>query len=107
MPKSCSLSILANSVGTAQVLGMLLCLTISGTVFHTCAIRNIAQALPNIEEADLVGLISGRSSKAFAALSPGDQAALLPELVDALKNVWILCTVAGGFGFIIATWVLE
>jgi Na+/citrate or Na+/malate symporter len=73
---------------SAQDLGMVLFLAISGTLFHNAAVDKVGKILPNVESSEVGNLIAGSSSKAFQALSDEQKALVIPEIASAMTSVW-------------------
>lgn len=87
---------------TAQDLGMVLFLAISGTIFQNIAIQKVRTVLLGAPTAQITNLVAGTSSTAYQSLSEPDKAAVIPQLAEALGNVWLFFLVAGALSFVLS-----
>jgi hypothetical protein len=90
------------SLISAQDLGMVLFLAISGSLFHNVAVEKVGIALPGTSEAEIGTLIAGISSTAFKALSEDDKALVIIGITSAMKSIWAFFMAAAAFSFVCA-----
>ncbi|KAI8650581.1 MFS domain-containing protein [Fusarium keratoplasticum] len=92
----------ANAVAAmtiAQNMGMVLFLSVCGTVFQNTAIKEVGQALPQLSPDEIAELVAGTSSKAFQSLSPSERSTVITNITSAIRNVWLLFLVAAALSF--------
>ncbi|SPJ78277.1 probable DHA14-like major facilitator; ABC transporter [Fusarium torulosum] len=92
---------------SAQDLGMVLFLAISGSLFHNLAVDKVGNALSGASEAEIGTLIAGTSSAAFKALSNDDKTLVVPEIASAMKSIWAFFMAAAAFSFVCACSLLR
>lgn len=80
-------------------MGMVLFLSVCGTVFQNTAIKEVGQALPQLSADDIAELVAGTSSKAFQSLSLSERPIVITSITSAIKNVWLLFLVAAALSF--------
>ena len=87
------------SLHTAQVLGIILTLSVSGSVFTNRAVEKIATALPSIPADEVAALITGASGHLYKSLSEGDRALVVVQITDAISEAfyYLVCITALGF----------
>ncbi|KAJ3546442.1 hypothetical protein NM208_g1997 [Fusarium decemcellulare] len=93
---------IANAVAVmtiAQVLGMVLCLSIFGTVFQNMAVKEVGKALPQSSGYEVAQLVAGTSSNAFRSLSFADKTTVITSITSAIRKVWLLFIVAASLSF--------
>ncbi|KAK1765886.1 major facilitator superfamily domain-containing protein [Phialemonium atrogriseum] len=94
---------IANAVGAmtiAQDLGMVLFLAISGSIFQNTAVQKIGSALPNASPAEIMQLMTGTSSAVYMDLFESDKRVVIPQITDAMSNVWFMFLVAAALSFV-------
>lgn len=84
----------------AQDLGMVTFLATSGTIFQNVALQKVATALPGASQAEISNLVAGTSSSSYRNLSAADKAIVIPQITDAMSNVWLFFMVAGALSFL-------
>jgi p-aminobenzoyl-glutamate transporter AbgT len=96
-------ALIANVSSTsAQDLGMVLFLAISGSLFHNVAVDKVGNALPGASEAEIGTLIAGTSNAAFNAFSDDDKTLVIPEIANAMKSIWAFFMAAAALSFVCA-----
>ncbi|KAF4961863.1 hypothetical protein FSARC_10021 [Fusarium sarcochroum] len=91
----------ANAVAAmtiAQNFGMVLFLSLCGTIFQNMAIKEVGQTLPHLSVDQISELIAGTSSKAYQALSGSEKSLVVTSITSAIKCVWLLFMVAAAMG---------
>lgn len=81
---------------------MVLFLALCGSVFQNIAIQKIQTVLPGALPTEISQLVAGTSSSAFQALNDTDRALVIPQITDALKNIWLLFTAAAALSFLLS-----
>ncbi|USP74006.1 Efflux pump DEP3 [Curvularia clavata] len=94
-------------INSAQDLGMVLFLAISGSLFHNVAVERVGKALPNVSEMEIGSLIAGSSSKAFQALSEAEKALVIPEIASAMTTVWAFFLAAAALSVVCSLPLLK
>ena len=87
---------------TAQDLGMVLFLSISGTLYQNIAMQKVAKALVSTSDAEIVDLIAGTHSRAYQSLSESDKTILIPEVTEAMRSVWVLFVTGAAVSFLLS-----
>ncbi|CAG8950774.1 hypothetical protein HYFRA_00002988 [Hymenoscyphus fraxineus] len=87
---------------TAQLLGLVFALSISGAVFTNSTLSNLQKLLPDIPRGELQNAISGLSGNFFGSLSPELQGECLLIIMSSLQKVYILVYVAGAVSLVAA-----
>lgn len=85
---------------TAQLLGGLITLAISGAIFIDTASSRLAILLPGVSEQNIKNAIAGASSSFFNDIAPEMRQAALNIIADSIGKVFILAIVAGGVGLV-------
>lgn len=70
----------------AQVLGIILSLSVSGSIFQNKAVQNIASTLPGISQDELGQLITGASGHFYMSLSESDQKLVIHQIMSAIRD---------------------
>ncbi|KAB5571970.1 major facilitator superfamily domain-containing protein [Coniochaeta sp. 2T2.1] len=83
----------------AQVLGIILSLSVSGSVFTNRAIEKIAAALPGIPADEIAALITGASGHLYRSLGEGDRALVVSQITSVISEAfyYLVCITALGF----------
>ncbi|KAM5354625.1 hypothetical protein ACJ41O_001272 [Fusarium nematophilum] len=93
---------IANAVAAmtiAQDLGMVLFLSMSGTVFHNTAVQEVGNSLPEASAEEVAQLVAGTSSSMFRNLSAQDKTTVVKSVTSAMSNAWLLFVVAAALSF--------
>jgi hypothetical protein len=73
---------------TGQVLGIILSLAVSGSVFTNRAIDKITTALPNIPAEKVGELITGASGHFYKSLTEADRAVVVAQITSAISEAF-------------------
>ncbi|KAJ4006272.1 Efflux pump dep3 [Fusarium irregulare] len=84
----------------AQNLGMVLFLSLCGTVFQNTAIAEVGRALTDLPKDQVLELIAGTSSHAYQSLSEIEKSVVVASITSAIRNVWLLFMVAAAISFV-------
>lgn len=84
---------------TAQTIGLVTFLAISGTVYQNIAIQELSLVLPSFGKDEILDLTTGTSSAAYKALSAEEQRLVIPQIMRAMSNVWMFFLVAAALSF--------
>ncbi|KAH8704708.1 major facilitator superfamily domain-containing protein [Talaromyces proteolyticus] len=89
-------------INSAQIGGVTIALSISGTVFQNIAYQRIQTATVGMgfTSADIHGAISGTKSIVFDNTSPEVRAQVIEGIVDAISQVYIMVISAGALGIV-------
>jgi len=74
-------------------------LAASGTLFQNIALQKVATVLPQASKAEISNLVAGTSSSAYKRLSAADKAVVIPQITNAIGNIWLFFLVAGALSF--------
>jgi MFS family permease len=85
---------------TGQVLGIVLSLSIGGTVLINTATSGLSVLLPGVPTNVIKNAISGTSGTFFNTLDEATKAAALDVIVKSIDKVYILPITAGVVGFV-------
>lgn len=82
-----------------QVLGIILSLAVSGSIFTNRAIEKITIALPGIPAEEITQLITGASGHFYKSLSADDRAVVVTQITSAISEAfyYLVCITALGF----------
>lgn len=84
----------------AQVLGIIVALSISGSVFQNMALRYLATALPDASTSELGQLVTGTSGAFYKGLGPDEKYLVVQQVTAAIRDsFYYLCGVTA-IGFI-------
>lgn len=78
-----------------QLLGVVIGLTIAGSLFITHSIEGLSALIPNIPVATVKGAIAGSDTKLLSALPPDVQQKVIDIIVQSIDRVYILGIVGG------------
>ncbi|KAE8314706.1 major facilitator superfamily domain-containing protein [Aspergillus transmontanensis] len=95
---------ISNAVGAmaiSQDLGMVIFLTMAGSIYQNLALQKVTQAMPALGAADITNLVAGTSSRTYQALSGEERDLVTPQITDAMRNIWLLFLVAGIVSFVL------
>lgn len=85
---------------TAQVLGIIVALSISGSVFQNMALKYLAAALPEAATSELGQLVTGTSGAFYKSLSQDEKYLVVQQVTAAIRDsFYYLCGVTA-IGFI-------
>lgn len=82
-----------------QVLGIILSLSVSGSVFTNRAIGGIALALPDLPKDELTKLITGASGHFYQSLTDGERAVVVGQITEAIKESFCYLVGITAIGF--------
>jgi len=82
-------------IGSAQVGGMAIALSVSNAIFLNEATTKISAALPNAHPESVRAAVSGADGAFLQTLSGDDRNKVLNAIVDSIRNVFIMVIVAG------------
>lgn len=77
-------------------------LAISGTLYQNYSLMKIAPALPNASPAEIANLIAGTSSQTYKNLSAEAKALVIPQITDAMRNIWLFFLVGAALSFVLS-----
>ncbi|KAL2171413.1 hypothetical protein VTG60DRAFT_3056 [Thermothelomyces hinnuleus] len=83
-----------------QVLGIILTLSVSGSVFTNRAIMRIISALPKIPRSEATALITGASGHFYESLNDSDRAVVVREIMSAISEAFYYLVAITAIGFI-------
>ncbi|KAK7697410.1 hypothetical protein SLS64_013548 [Diaporthe eres] len=84
----------------SQVLGIIVALSISGSVFQNMALRYLASALPEASTSELGQLVTGTSGVFYKSLGAGEKYLVVQQVTAAIRDsFYYLCGVTA-IGFI-------
>lgn len=79
---------------TAQVLGIIVALSISGSVFQNMALGYLASALPEASMSELGQLVTGTSGSFYKSLGPNEKYLVVQQVTAAIRDsFYYLCGV--------------
>lgn len=89
-----------NDRKTAQVLGIIVALSISGSVFQNMALRYLSSALPEANISELAQLVTGTSGTFYKGLGSAEKYLVVVQVTAAIRDsFYYLCGVTA-IGFI-------
>lgn len=80
-------------------MGMVLFLSVCGTVFQNTAVKEVGSSLPRLSANEIAELVAGTSSKAFQSLSSSERSTAITNVTSAIRNVWLLFLAAAALSF--------
>ncbi|KAL2179694.1 major facilitator superfamily domain-containing protein [Thermothelomyces heterothallicus CBS 202.75] len=83
-----------------QVLGIILTLSVSGSVFTNRAILRITSALPKIPRSEATALITGASGHFYENLDESDRVVVVREIMSAISEAFYYLVAITAIGFI-------
>ena len=89
----------------AQDLGMTVFLAIGGTLYQNFALHNVAPVLPNTSPGEIANLIAGTSSQTYKALSQEAKDLVIPQITDAMRNLWLFFLVGATLSFVLSVFL--
>lgn len=76
------------------MLGIIVALSVSGSVFQNMALRYLASALPEASISDLGQLVTGTSGAFYKSLGPDEKYLVVQQVTAAIRNsFYYLCGV--------------
>ncbi|KAH7390153.1 MFS transporter [Cadophora sp. MPI-SDFR-AT-0126] len=100
-----SASEISNAVSAmtiAQIIGLVTFLATSGTLYQNISIQKLSHILPNFSKDEILDLTTGTSSAAYKSFSAEEQEAIIPQIMDAMSNVWMFFLVAAALSFVLS-----
>lgn len=89
-----------NDRKTAQVLGIIVALSISGSMFQNMALRYLSSALPEASISELGQLVTGTSGEFYQGLGSAEKHLVVEQVTAAIRDsFYYLCGVTA-IGFI-------
>ncbi|KAG9768794.1 MFS general substrate transporter, partial [Aureobasidium melanogenum] len=82
----------------AQVAGILAALCVTGAIFQNLVLAKVAAVLPARPLSDIVELTTGASSSLFQGLSPELKEAVISQVTDSIRNVFIYVLAVSAWG---------
>lgn len=86
----------------AQVSGILAALCVTGAIFQNLVVTKVAAVLPGHPLSDIVDLTTGTSSSLFQGLSPELKAAVIAQVTDSIRNVFIYVLAVSALGLVLS-----
>ncbi|KUI54174.1 hypothetical protein VP1G_01690 [Cytospora mali] len=84
----------------SQVLGIMVALSVSGSIFQNMALRYLSSALPDAAMSELSQLVTGTSGAFYKSLGPGEKQLVVQQVTAAIRDsFYYLCGVTA-IGFI-------
>ena len=80
-------------------------LAISGTLYQNFSLQNVAPVLPNTSPAEIANLIAGTSSQTYKALSQEAKDLVIPQITDAMRNLWLFFLVGATLSFVLSVFL--
>ena len=80
-------------------------LAIGGTLYQNFALHNIAPVLPNTSPGEIADLIAGTSSQTYKALSQEAKDLVIPQITDAMRNLWLFFLVGATLSFVLSVFL--
>ena len=87
-------------LSTGQLFGVVMTLTICGTVMLNTAISGLTNLLPNVSLDVIESMVAGTAGETFQSLSPEVRTAALNVIVNAINRVYIVTLAAASVGFV-------
>ena len=89
-------------INTAQIGASAISLTITSAIFQNIGYAYVAEALTglNFTSEDIHAALAGADSTVFQTVSDEVRQQVLAGIVEAMRNAWILCIVAGALGLV-------
>lgn len=87
---------------TAQVSGILAALCVTGAIFQNLVVAKVGSVLPDYPLSDIVHLTTGTSSPLFQDLSPELKRAVIAQVTDSIRNVFIYVLAVAALGFVLS-----
>jgi hypothetical protein len=84
----------------AQVLGIILSLSVSGSIFQNEAILKLTAALPNASVQQVSQLITGASGSFYNSLPEDERALVVVQVTEAIRDSFYYLVVVTAVGFI-------
>ena len=77
-------------------------LAIGGTLYQNFALHNVAPVLPHTSPGEIANLIAGTSSQTYEALSQEAKDLVIPQITDAMRNLWLFFLVGATLSFVLS-----
>jgi hypothetical protein len=84
----------------AQVLGIIVALSVSGSVFQNMALRYLASALPDAARSELGQLVTGTSGAFYKSLGPDEKHLVVQQLTAAIRDSFCYLCGVTALGFV-------
>jgi hypothetical protein len=81
---------------------MIVFLAISGTLYQNFSLLNLAPTLPHASPAEIATLIAGTSSQTYKNLSAEAKALVIPQITDAMRNIWMFFVVGAALSLVLS-----
>ncbi|KAL8643685.1 MAG: hypothetical protein Q9226_008188 [Calogaya cf. arnoldii] len=89
-------------ISIGQSIGVVLFLSVAGTIFSNEAIKAVTPILVGVSEAEVEGAIAGTSSSIFESLDEATRARVIEAIVQSLDKVYGIIIAGGALVFILA-----
>ncbi|PKS06149.1 hypothetical protein jhhlp_007466 [Lomentospora prolificans] len=86
----------------AQVSGILAALSITGAIFQNLVLKKVSSVLPDYPLDDIVHLTTGTGSSLFQALSSELKAAVIFQVTDSIRQVFIYILAVSSLGLVLS-----
>jgi MFS family permease len=87
-------------LSTGQLFGVVVTLTICGTVMLDTAISGLTNLLPDVSLDVIESMVAGTAGETFQSLSPEVRTEALDVIVNAINKVYIVTLTAASVGFV-------
>ena len=81
-------------------MGLIVILSVSGTIFQNIAAQKIGQIIPDASFSDVIQLTAGTHSMIYKSLGPVLQAEVVEQITFALRNVFFVMLAGSALAFI-------
>ncbi|KAL2132711.1 hypothetical protein VTI74DRAFT_3449 [Chaetomium olivicolor] len=86
----------------AQVSGILAALCVTGAIFQNIVVDKVSSVLPDYPLSDIVHLTTGTSSPLFQDLDPKLKRAVVAQVTDSIRYVFVYVLAVAALGFILS-----
>lgn len=77
-------------------------LAVSGTLYQNFSLLNVGPVLPDAKPGQIANLIAGTASQTYKDLSPESKALVIPQITDAMRNIWLFFVVGAALSLVLS-----
>lgn len=81
---------------------MVIFLSVASSIYQNLSLQKIGQVLPGLSASEITNLIAGTSSRSYQVLTDEVKELVIPQIMDAMRNVWLFFLVAATLSFLVS-----
>lgn len=77
-------------------------LSVASSIYQNISLKKVGRALSGLRAEEITDLVAGTSSRSYKALTEANKELVIPQIMDAMRNVWLFFLVAAALSFMLS-----